>query len=144
MVIYRRTQTVRLDVTASLYFGWVVVVIAVSGWRAFVDIMPRLVIPLAVLSVLFFGFRSLMVSVTRSYVELAYSSGWPKKRIERADIVSVEPFRIPWWYGIGIRATPKGWMWSVWGRSTVLVTLANGRGFLIGTDDPDGLAAALA
>ena len=143
MVTYRRTQTVRLDVTASLYFGWVVVVIAVAGWRVFVDIMPRLAIPLAVLAILFFGFRSLMVSVTLTHVELAYSSGWPSKRIERADIVTVEPLRMPWWYGLGIRLTPKGWMWSIWGRSAVLLTLANGRGFLIGTDDPGGLAAAL-
>lgn len=143
MVIYRRTQTLRLDITASLYFGWLLVVIAFVGWRAFVDIVPRLVIPLAVLSILFFGFRSLMVSVTRSHVELAYTSGWPRKRIERAEIVAVEPLRIPWWYGIGIRATPKGWMWSIWGFDTVLLTLANGKGFLVGTDDPEGLVAAL-
>ena len=143
MVTYRRTQTVRLDVTASLYFGWVALVIAIGGWRVFVEVMPRLAIPLAVLSILFYGFRSLMVSVTWSHVELAYSSGWPSKRIERADIVKVETFRMPWWYGLGIRLTPKGWMWSIWGRSAVLLTLANGKGFLIGTDDPEGLAAAL-
>ena len=44
---------------------------------------------------------------------------------------------------MGIRFTPKGWLWSIWGFRTVLLTLSNGKHFLIGTDDPEALAAAL-
>ena len=95
-----------------------------------------------VLAVIYTGFLRLTVIVTRPEVRLAYTFGWPRRRIDRARIVSSVPYRIPWWYGWGIRKTPKGWMWNVWGRSTVLVTLTD-RQFLVGTDDPEGLAAAL-
>ena len=77
---------------------------------------PYLLIPVVFMSVVMMAItasRSLMVSVTASQVELAYSFGWPRKRIERSEIVSASPHRIPWWYGVGIRATPKGWMWNV-------------------------------
>ena len=95
------------------------------------------------LSVVYAGFLRLTVTVTRSEIFLAYTFGWPRRRIDRGRITSAVPHRIPWWYGFGIRRTPKGWMWNVWGLSTVLVTLTD-REFLIGTDDPEGLATALA
>ncbi len=147
-VLYRNRQRTRLTVAVPLYYGWMVVVGAilwVSGndFSESVRILTVLLFPVVVVTLFFFGYRSLLVSVTSTYVELSYFFGWPRKRIDRADIVSVDVFRIPWWYGLGIRATPKGWMWSIWGRDTVLLTRANGKGFLIGTDDPDGLGVVL-
>ena len=94
------------------------------------------------LTLIYVGFLRLTVIVDCDEVRLAYTFGWPRRRIDRARIRSAVPQRIPWWYGWGIRRTPKGWMWNAWGRDAVLVSLAD-RGFLVGTDDPDGLAAAL-
>ena len=141
MAIYRRTQYTNTAVMVPLYYGWLVVVLVV-GFGDLPTLLPVLVVPALLVSVLFFGFRSLMVSVTPAEVDLAYSFGWPRKTIQRARIVSAEPLRIPWWYGAGIRGTPKGWMWSIWGLDTVLLNLSDGRGFLIGTDDPESLVAA--
>ena len=112
-----------------LCYGWLVVVVAVLlgmgvETKDLVDVVPSLLIPVVFMSVAFFALRSLMVSVTASQVELAHSFGWPRKRIKRSEIVSASPLRIPWWYGVGILATPKGWMWSVSGLDTVLLTLA--------------------
>ena len=140
--LYQRTQYANAVVMALLYYGWMPVVL-ILGFRAWTRTFPLLAGLFLLVSVFYLGFRSLMVSVTPAEVELAYSFGWPRKRIERTRISSAEPLRIPWWYGVGIRRTPKGWMWSIWGLDTVLLTLSDGRGFLIGTDDPEGLAAAL-
>ena len=142
MNLYQRTQYTNTVLMALLLFGWLPIVL-LFGVRGAGGSLRFLVLPAALMAVFFFGFRSLMVTVTATEVELAYTAGWPTKTIERASIVSAEPFRIPWWYGVGIRRTPKGWMWSVWGFDTVLLTLANGKGFMIGTDDPEGLASAL-
>ena len=142
MNIYRRTQYTRVAVVVPLYYAWLLVVI-VLDFRAVLTMLPLFVGLTLLVSVLFFGSRSLMVSVTPAEVDLTYSFGWPRKRIERATIVSAEPLRIPWWYGAGIRRTPKGWMWSIWGFDTVVLTLSDGKRFLIGTDDPEGLTAAL-
>lgn len=142
MILYRRTQDANATVMGSLYYGSLLVVV-IAGFRSLVSAMPLLVGLLAVVSVFYFGFRILMVTVTSSQVELAYSTGWPRKQIERSSIVSATPLRIPWWYGLGISRTPKGWMWSIWGLEAVEVTFSDGRCFLIGTDDPEGLADAL-
>ena len=127
---------------APMFYGWIPVVL-ILGFRDLSTVLPVVAVGALLISVVFFGFRTLMVSVTAVEVELAYSFGWPRKRIERAAIVSAEPHRIPWWYGSGVRRTPKGWMWNIWGFDTVLLTLSDGKRFLIGTDDPEGLASAL-
>lgn len=95
-----------------------------------------------VLSLVYLGFLRLTVTVSGAEILLAYTFGWPRRRIDRDRVISAVPERIPLWYGWGIRRTPKGWMWNVWGRDAVRVTLTE-KEFLIGTDDPDGLAAAL-
>ena len=95
-----------------------------------------------VLSLIYLGFLRLTVTVSAADVLLAYTFGWPRRRIDRDRVISAVPERIPLWYGWGIRRTPKGWMWNVWGRDAVRVTLTE-KEFLIGTDDPDGLVAAL-
>lgn len=142
MNLYRRTQYTNTVVMGLLAFGWLPILL-VFGLRGAAGSLRFVALPAALMAVFYYGFRSLMVTVTATAVELAYTTGWPRKTIERANIVSAEPFRMPWWYGAGIRLTPKGWMWSVWGLDTVLLQLSDGRGFLIGTDDPEGLAAAL-
>lgn len=142
MNLYRRTQHTNTVLMGLLAFGWLPILL-VFGLRGAGGSLRFVILPAALMAVFFFGFRSLMVTVTATAVELAYTTGWPRKTIERANIASAEPFRMPWWYGTGIRRTPKGWMWSVWGLDSVLLQLSDGRGFLIGTDDPEGLAAAL-
>ncbi len=147
MVFYSHTQSANLKLLVPLNYGWLpLVIITMWVWAdegALSASLPWLILAALSVSVFFLGFRTLRVSVTPTEVELAYALGWPRKRIPRADIESAESFRIPWWYGAGVRGTPKGVMWSVWGFDTVLLTLAGGRGFLIGTDDPDGLVTAL-
>ena len=48
-----------------------------------------------------------------------------------------------WWRGWGIRHVPRGWMYNIAGRDSVELELQSGNVFRIGTDDPDGLLAAL-
>lgn len=142
-MVYQRRQYASVVVMSFLCYGWLVVVVAVLlgmgvETKDLVDVVPSLLIPVVFMSVAFLAFRSLMVLVTASQVELACSFGWPRKRIERSEIVSAVPLRIPWWYGVGIRATPKGWMWNVSGINTVLLTLANGKGLLTARTTPTG------
>jgi len=45
--------------------------------------------------------------------------------------------------GWGIRITTRGMLYNVSGRDAVEIRLDDGRRFRVGTDDPDGLVAAL-
>lgn len=143
MILYQRTHTTRPAVMVR-FFGILFLVITVGFLDPAASLpVGALVATLAVVSILLAGYRSLMVTVTPAQIHLAYTLGWPNRTIDRSGIASAEPLQIPWWYGGGIRRTTKGWMWNVWGLQTVLITFSDGKRFLIGTDDPEGLIAAL-
>jgi hypothetical protein len=57
--------------------------------------------------------------------------------------VSRHPVEKPWYYGWGIRLTPRGMMLSVSGFHTVQITLRTGKKYLIGTDVPQELEEAI-
>ncbi|MCY3579007.1 MAG: hypothetical protein OXH95_03245 [bacterium] len=96
----------------------------------------------SVISLVIGTFSCLTVTVTYQELRLAFRFGWPSKLFELSRISAAEYHRVPWWYGLGIRITSKGWMWRIWGADTVLLTLPD-RQFVIGTDDVDGLLRAL-
>ena len=68
---------------------------------------------------------------------------WPGQTVALNEIAGVVPTRTSLIAGWGIRVTTRGWLYSVSGRGAVIVGLRNGKQFLIGTDDPVGLANAI-
>jgi len=67
-----------------------------------------------------------------------------KKRIEYKDIVEVRADRSTWIDGWGVHWNPRhGWIWNIWGFDCVRLTLANGRVFRVGTDEPQKLTEFL-
>ena len=88
-------------------------------------------------------FSRLTVSVDEEHITAAFGLGWPKKVLGHTDIVSAAAVRNKWWYGLGIRLIPHGWMYNVWGLDAVELTLSSGRKFRIGTADRENLLAAI-
>ena len=62
-------------------------------------------------------------------------------RIE--DIQDVRVVRNLWYYGLGIRLTPQGWLFGVSGLDAVEIRLKDGRRFRIGAKEPQQLIAAI-
>ncbi len=88
-------------------------------------------------------FSRLTVEVDGGAVRLAFGSGWPRKTIPLHQVTSAQRVRNRWWYGFGMRKIPGGWMWNVAGLDAVELTLATGKKFRVGTDQPDALLDAL-
>jgi hypothetical protein len=88
-------------------------------------------------------FNWLTVVVDAGRVTVSFGRGWPRRRIEVRDITAFRPVRNRWWYGMGIRKIPGGWMFNVWGFDAVEVEQSNGKKFRIGTDESSDLVAAL-
>ncbi len=85
----------------------------------------------------------LTVTVDDAAVTATFGWGWPRRRVELVDVVSVERVRNSWWHGWGIRKVSRGWMFNAAGYDAVELTLRSGRVFRIGTDEPAALLAAI-
>jgi hypothetical protein len=89
------------------------------------------------------AFYKLTITIDGEALCASFGIGLVRKKVALADIAGCEPIRIRWWYGWGIHLTPYGWLYNVAGWDAVAITLRNGRKFALGTDDPDGLVAAI-
>ena len=73
----------------------------------------------------------------------AFGIGLFSRRIPLARVRDVEVRRSAWYWGWGIRWTPRGWLWRSSGLDAVWVHLDSGRQAGMGSPDPEGLAAAI-
>jgi hypothetical protein len=129
--------------------GFGVMMVSIVGIVALLDAqaVPGMALvlglALAVFVVLIVLFRRLRVTVADGVVTVAFGSGWPRRRIPVAEIREARPERNSWWWGWGIRLTPRGLMFNASGFDAVQLELTDRRRFRIGTDDPAGLVAAI-
>ena len=88
-------------------------------------------------------FWCLEVKVGTDGIFLSYSFSLINKKIQRQQILQVEVVRYSWWYGLGIRLIPHGWMWNILGLDAIKLTSQDGNRFRIGTNQPQELYQAL-
>ena len=88
-------------------------------------------------------FWGLTVEVNKDIIRLSFGFGIIHRSIPRERIATVTQVRNRWWYSLGVRLTPHGWMWNISGLDAVELTYHNGKKFRIGTDEPEALLEAL-
>jgi hypothetical protein len=89
------------------------------------------------------AFYKLTITIENETLCASFGVGLIRKKLPVSEIAGCEPIRIRWWYGWGIHLTPYGWLYNVAGWDAVAITLRDGRKLSLGTDDPQGLAAAI-
>ncbi len=136
--VYRHRQFGTFSVAAIVA---AIVLALVVGGPALAH--PALQILLGVLVVVMVVFSSLTVEVHPSTLVFWFGPGLLRKTVPMGEIASVEPVRNPWYYGIGLRLTPRGMLYSVSGLSAVEITRRGGHRFRLGTDEPERLCAAI-
>jgi hypothetical protein len=125
-------------------FGLVVAVIAIANIDFRAETRWIIVALFLMLIATAITFSSLTTEVNQEEFRAGFGPfAWPSKRAPLAEIAGVLPARTSILTGWGIRITMRGWLYSVSGRNAVIVGLRNGKQFLIGTDDPTGLADAI-
>jgi hypothetical protein len=125
---------------------WSLLAIILIGSCGFVGSSRHREIPMVILIILLVSlilFYKLTITIEGQTLCASFGIGIVRKRVPLAQIVGCEPIRIRWWYGWGIHLTPYGWLYNVSGLEAVAIKLRNGRKFALGTDDPQGLAAAI-
>jgi hypothetical protein len=113
---------------------------AFIGWRASAGSMTVMFIILATVAVIF---NSLTVEIEDRELRWYFGPGFWTYRLALEEIDSIAVVRNRWWNGFGIRATPRFTLYNVSGLDAVELKLNSGNVKRIGTDDPEGLAAAL-
>jgi hypothetical protein len=134
---YRHTQTGWVIIGALLLPVAILSVVAFAArtWLPLISIVPLvLLLPL---------FASLTVEVDDEAVAIRFGSGLIHRRVSLADIALVSGVVNCRWCGWGIRIIPDGRLYNVSGARAVELLLADDRRVRIGTDDPEGLAAAI-
>ena len=88
-------------------------------------------------------FSKLTTRVAEGVIEARFGVGIICKRFQLSEVKSYEKVRNPWYFGIGIRYTPRGWLYNIYGRSAIELVMKDGKRCRIGTDDPDGFERAI-
>lgn len=136
--LYQHRQRARLLSTILLGVVLVVGFLALTTKTG-----PALLPTLFILTGVQLMMASLNVRVTHRWVDVRFGMGWPRFRFALERIVAVEAVRNAPWWGWGIRLTPRGWLFNVSGLDAVEIAFEDGNRVRIGTDDPQGLAAAI-
>jgi hypothetical protein len=134
---YRHTQPGIVVLAVCLVIGGVSAAIA---WQT--ELMP-MIVTLIVLIAVAIIFYSLTVEVGDGELRWYFGPGLWTYRLPLDEIRSVGIVRNHWWNGFGIRKAPGFSLYNVSGLDAVEITLKSGDIRRIGTDDPQGLAAAL-
>lgn len=138
---YEHSETGWVMVWTMAAAALVTLAVAALGWysgrRLFAFAFP----PVFLLTLL--NFYRLAVSVDGEKVTVRLGLGLICRTVPLAEIASAEIEKAAWYGGWGLRWTGNGWFWTVSSLDAVALNLKNGREFLIGTDDPQGLLAAV-
>lgn len=96
-----------------------------------------------ILAICGFLFSSLTIRITDRALRWQFGPGLIRKEVPLKDIESAEVAQTTFLQGWGIHYTARGWLYNVSGFRAVAVRLKSGRRFLLGTDEPEKLQAAI-
>lgn len=95
-----------------------------------------------ILAVVVLVFTVMTVTVDDEKIEIAMGLELIRKKIPVSGIASIVEVGIPW-HSVGFKKVSGGWLFSVAVSGGVDIALKNGKRYIIGTDDPDGLLQAI-
>jgi hypothetical protein len=85
----------------------------------------------------------LTIRVDNERLHWHFGPGWPRYQVPLALIRRVDVTRTTFSQGWGIHRTKDGWLYNVAGYDALRIERSDGTRFLLGTDEPHRLKAAL-
>ncbi len=98
---------------------------------------------IGILAICGFLFSSLTIQVTDRALRWQFGPGLIRKEVPLREIERAEVTETTLLQGWGIHYTSRGWLYNVSGFQAVGVRLKSGKQFLLGTDEPKRLCAAI-
>jgi hypothetical protein len=103
------------------------------------DFYPLTLATLIIMLIVLGIFSRLTVIVDDQMIKIQFGLRVIRKVFQLKEIEAYGVVKNPWYYGWGIRYTPRGWLFNVSGLSAIELQLTSGKRYRIGTDDPDNL-----
>ena len=120
---------------------------AVALGTAFLNIAaafhPLAVTLLIILLIVLGIFSRLTVTIDDQIIKVEFGLRVIRKAFPLKEIDAYRVVKNPWYYGWGIRFTPRGWLFNVSGFSAIELQMKSGKRYRIGTDEPENLSKAL-
>lgn len=91
-------------------------------------------------------FYKLTVELDGSTLKLTFGIGLIKFKFNTAELEHIEIIKTPWYYGLGIRVTPKGTLYNIQGSKAVMIKFRSkgkSKSILVGSPEPAQLKKAL-
>jgi hypothetical protein len=137
-IIYKNVQYGILITVIFL----LIMVFSTYGFIYQTGVKPLPLIPYIILMILFVvilvNFYKLTIVIDSEKITAAFGIGFLKKTMKLNEIKSIENYKIPWYTGIGIRLTPKGWLWNVKTGNAILLK-SKTKTFLVGSNEVEKL-----
>ena len=115
----------------------------VLAWNLIGADVPLMVFA-GILLLVGFLFHGLTIKVDDTQISWGFGPGVFGDKLQLTDIVEAKAVENSYRHGIGLRITHDGWVYTVSGFSAVQLVLKDGSQYRLGTNDQDGLLAALA
>lgn len=87
-------------------------------------------------------FYKLTILVNQSTIKIRYGIGLIRITIKIEKLLEVESIKTPWYYGLGIRITPKGMLYNIQGLNALKLVYqnrGNDKTLMLGTQEPEVL-----
>lgn len=123
---------------------WIVLAGALALAMLFTPIRSVSIIFSIALLVVWLMLTKLTVLIDDARLTIKFGPGVVRKSFPLSEITACAAVRNSWLCGWGIHYTSNGWLYNIYGLDAVELTFASGKKARIGTDDPQGLAAAVA
>lgn len=91
-------------------------------------------------------FYKLTITIDEKSINASFGFGLIQKSLllEEINTASIEEIDVPWYYGIGLRITPKGVLYSTrFGKAIYFKSLDNKKTFFVGTENFSEIKAVL-
>ncbi len=135
---YKHTQIGYL-----LLISYSVVALGIAFLNIAAAFHPLAVTLLIILLIVLGIFSRLTVTIDDQTIKIQFGLRVIRKAFPLKEIDAYRVVKNPWYYGWGIRFTPRGWLFNVSGFSAIELQMKSGKRYRIGTDDPENLAKAL-
>jgi hypothetical protein len=142
---YEKSQTgwVMLILFSLIILNLTIAYLKQSGSRP-LPLGAFLVLVVLFLTALLIFYR-LKIRVDNNGLHVIYGIGLVHVKINPEKVFDVRIVKSPWYYGLGIRFTPKGMLYNVQGLTAVRLSYLEGKNktVTIGSNDPERLKSVL-